>query len=189
MLFERRSHTGEVAPIPYAKIGAAIVALAVVIYAGVSCWPKGEASKEVEAVEERRGRFHRVGGETEVAHLARPAGRLEGLDGAARAENRFHFLRARHVVELVEIEVVGPQDLQRALQFLGRLLPAALRRLAGEKHVVSKGFESRTENILRVAVGRGDVEVVHPAFDRPFHVPGSVFNGFIHAYDPAETDC
>jgi len=57
----------------------------------------------------------------------------ERFDGAARAEHPLHVLRLDQVVHLVEVEVIGLQELERLLQLLPRAIFVALLGLAGQE--------------------------------------------------------
>jgi hypothetical protein len=68
-----------------------------------------------------------------------PGGACVGdrLERAARSEQALEIERIGDGVALEEIEAIGPQPLERALQLLGRLALAALAGLAREEETVA----------------------------------------------------
>ena len=68
-------------------------------------------------------------------------------------------------MELIEIEVVRPQPLQRLGQLGGGPLLRSLGGLAREEDVLAIGLQGGPELDLGVPVGRRDVEVVDSLLD------------------------
>ena len=66
------------------------------------------------------------------------------------------------VVQLQQVDVVGPQLLQRAADLLIRGVRRPLSGLGGQEEVVAVLFEERPEPQLCFAVAGGDVDVVDP---------------------------
>src|SRR5450756_2276233 len=69
-------------------------------------------------------------------------------------------------MELVQIEVICSQPLQRPLKLCLRLLLVPGTRLAGEKGAVSIWLQCRLEALLGTAVRRRDIVVVDPSVER-----------------------
>ncbi len=72
-------------------------------------------------------------------------------------------------MDLVEVEVVDSQPLKGGPQLLCRLLAGPPPRLAGQEELVPVIFHPLVKPQLGVAVGRGDVDVVHPVLDGDLH--------------------
>ena len=69
-------------------------------------------------------------------------------------------------MELVQVEVVCPQVFQRLFELLFRAFGVAFARFAGEKYLVAVRFQRGTQDDLRVAVTRRNIEVVDPSLHR-----------------------
>ena len=89
----------------------------------------------------------------------------ERLDGASGGQGEVELFHVAHRVELVEVEPVCAQPLQRAPQFRGgvRLLP--LGGLAAEEDPVPHFRHPGLQPDLRLAVGGGHIDVVDPAVE------------------------
>ena len=87
-------------------------------------------------------------------------------------------------VQLVEVDVVGPQPPQRVLDggddpaprgpLVVRVLPGRAAELGGEHDVVPAALQRLADHLLGVAVGVGGVDEVDACVDRPMDDPGRV---------------
>ena len=87
-------------------------------------------------------------------------------DGLGRATPLVEHLQARDAVELVEVEVVDAEQLERRLELGPGAVSRAAMRLAGHEQPIAHRWDERTEVALRRAVGGRDVEVVDAARHR-----------------------
>ena len=93
---------------------------------------------EFELLEGMQGSPRRVRGKTDVFDLALLL-RLENrLHGAALGESLRHFFRLDQAMELVQIEVIGFQSLQRSIQFLTGAFLVSHLRLAGQEVLITR---------------------------------------------------
>ena len=143
---------------------------------------------EVVTVHGRHSGLGGVDGKANIANLSLFLCGFHGLDGAAGAE---HLVEIGHLcegVELVEIDVIGLEQLERLLEVGARIVFHAAVGLAGQEAVVSVGRERRAEAFLRVAVTGGHIKVVDAAIDSFRHDVGGFASGFVHHNDAAEGD-
>ena len=92
-------------------------------------------------------------------------------------------------MELVEIEVIGLEPLQRAIQFSIDILGQSLAGLACEKHLISIGLDGRAEAFLGVTVTGSHVEVVDAPVDGTSDILSGIGRGHIlHDYAAKSDD-
>ena len=126
-------------------------------------------------------------GETQVSNLAGLLRCEEDLHRAAGRESDIHVLaQIRQRVKLIQVEVVRPQALERTLQFRLGAFPLALRRLAGQEDLPAIRFQRRSELHLRVAVRRGDLEIIDAPFEGFRDQARGLFRLGLHHQDSAE---
>ena len=107
----------------------------------------------------------------ESAHDALIARLDECLDGSAFGKGLLHLLRPRQRVHLPEIDVVGLEQLERALQKLQGSVPCAVVGLGGEKGLRAPGLHDLAEVLLApsvfdTTVARRRVHVVDAEIER-----------------------
>src|SRR5712671_3210171 len=111
-------------------------------------------------------------GKAQVTDHAGLPGFDERFERPVFAERHIHvLLEISECVELVEIQMVGAQAFECALEFRRRTGPGALQSFAGEKDARAMRLERWTKFDLRIAVLRRDIEIVDAAFDRFGHAP------------------
>ena len=91
-------------------------------------------------------------------------------------------------MELVQIEVGGPELFERLVQLIFGFVAQPLCRFTGQKDLVAVGLQGRPQALLGIAVGRGHIEVVDP----PVHGLGDDAAGrigfHVHEHDAAFAD-
>ena len=107
------------------------------------------------------GRFLAVCREADIANLAVLLGFQNRLHRTTRAESLLDLLHVGQGVKLIQVEVVGLEQLERLLQFLRRTGGIPFKGLAGQETLVAVGLQRRAESSLGVAVEGGHVEVIH----------------------------
>ncbi len=128
-----------------------------------------EDGREREAAQplEVRGRgLVAVPGDADVADEALVLGAGGGLEGAALARDLAQLVEVADGVQLEQVDVVGLQPLQRAVDRRPGALAVAVARLRRQEDVVADPRDPRAQPQLGVAVARGDVEVVDPGVQR-----------------------
>ena len=93
-------------------------------------------------------------------------------------------------MELVEVEVIGFQALQRRFQLLPRPFGVAAFALAGKEHALAVRGQRRAEFLLRlaIAIGRSDIKIVHSSRHCLGHDVVGVPLFQPHDDDPAKAD-
>ncbi len=143
----------------------------------------------MEAVKQGECRFLGVGGEADVPDLSFLARLYERLEGPRRREDLLHFFHPCNSVELVEVEMIRSQPLERSLEFGPGALCITRHRLAGEKGLAPPRPERWSEFCLgfAVAVRGGDIEVVDPFVEHLSDNPVRLALLHSHHHDGAET--
>ena len=90
----------------------------------------------------------------------------ERLQRAARPQRDFPFLRIAQVVNLKEIDVIGLQPFERAVQRFTRALPGALLGLGREEEAIAMARHPRAEAFLGLAVTGRRVDVIDAVFQQ-----------------------
>ena len=142
----------------------------------------------------------------EAAPLGNPLGLDDAGDGGLRRADRADLAAADQVcqrgeglldvstgigaVELVDVDVVGPQATQRALHrgddpapgraLVVGVLPGRAAELGGEHDVVPASLQGLADDVLGVAVGVGGVDDVDAGVQRLVDDAGRVLGGIAH---------
>jgi hypothetical protein len=103
-----------------------------------------------------------------------------------RTLSRFRHLGQR--VELVQVHVVGLEQLQRLLQLRARVVLHAAFGLAGQEALLAIGRERRPQPLLRIAVAGRNVEVVDAAIHGLGHDVRGRAGLLVHHHNAAEAD-
>src|ERR1019366_427190 len=127
-----------------------------------------ENAVQFERVHETESGRRIMGRETKVPDFALLPGRKEGLRSSPRREDLIDILHRADGVELVEIDVIGVETLQGALQLLACTLGVATRSLFRQEDLAAIWPQRFTEFDFRfpIEVRRGAVEVVHASVVR-----------------------
>lgn len=126
--------------------------------------------------------------EADVADFAFLLRGLHGLHRTARSEDFVQLSHFGEGVELVEVHVIGLEELQGIFQLFAATVAGAVFGLAGEEDAVAIGGEGRAEALLRIAVAGGDVEVIDAAVHGFGDDVGGSAGGLIHDDDAAKAD-
>src|SRR5690606_26721064 len=118
-----------------------------------------------------RGDLYPVPGDADEADEPFIPGHYRGLQRTAWAEGHLPLLFIDEVVKLPQVHVIGPKTVQRPVELVASGVPLSLARLRGKEHLVTVPGQPRANQLLRVSVRRGGVEVVdavaHGCLDRP----------------------
>lgn len=91
-------------------------------------------------------------------------------------------------MELVEIDVVGLQQLQRLFELRARFVPRSTLRLAGKEAVLAIGRERGSQPLLGIAVAGRDIEVIHTTVHSFSHDVAGRARLLVHRNNPTEAD-
>ncbi|ELK52171.1 hypothetical protein D320_14131 [Haloferax sp. BAB-2207] len=107
----------------------------------------------------------------------------EGRERAVVGGDFVQFGLVFEAVDLIEVDVVDAEAVERAVEFPFRALVAPLLGLTAEEDILAVLAELRPQFELRVAVGRGHVEVVDALRE-------DVFDHLVRAllFEPVERD-
>ena len=89
-----------------------------------------------------------MAGEADEAALSRFLRRLEGLDCAAGGEDPRDVVLVLDPMDLPEVDVVGPEPLQREVELVLGPLAGPLGGLGGEEHVLADLGQDLPINLL-----------------------------------------
>ena len=123
----------------------------------------------VEAgVDRLEGPVHGVVADADEADLPRLAGLHGGVVQAVRAARHGHEAR---VVELVDVDHIGPERLQARLQVAVEALGVLRRGLGGQRVLAAPVTDGRADLGLAVGVDPRGVDVADAAVQRPVQYP------------------
>ncbi len=115
-----------------------------------------------------------MGGDAQMPDLSRVSGPEQGLQRAAGGDGLGQLLR-RGIVELIQVDVVGLQILQAALNVRRHGLLRAGHALGGQDEAVPDACQAVAQVFLADGVAPGGVDVVDPGLRQPLHqIPGTL---------------
>jgi hypothetical protein len=104
-----------------------------------------------------------VRGKTEVADLALLPRLDERLHRTTPCKHPLDLLDVRKGMQLVQIEVVGLESLERGIQFPLRTSRVPLGRLARKETALAKLFQSWAKTLLGIAISGRHIKIVDAA--------------------------
>ncbi|MBV6483437.1 MAG: hypothetical protein DIKNOCCD_03217 [bacterium] len=101
--------------------------------------------------------------EANVTDFSTFPGLDEQLHGSPFSKSDIHILgHIDQAMQLIKIEMVGPQPFQGPLQFRFGFLPGSFGGFAGQEYTFTVRFEGRPELDFRISIGGGHIEIIDP---------------------------
>jgi len=124
--------------------------------------------------------------DAEPSHEPFPPRLHEGFQRAPRGGHRIEIDKLAYGVELVEIEAVRVQPLQRAMELHRGSLARALDGLAAQEDLGANARHPGPEPQLRLPVARGHVDVIHAVLEGGGN--GAIGHLLLHAPDAGSAE-